>query len=382
MNRSVNRRTFIKTTSIGASSLAFATRNHAVAANDEIVLGMIGTGGRGQRLLKAITNIPQYRVAALCDLREERVQQAAAICEQYKPAVTTYTDFRTMLEQEKLDACIVATEEGNHAKCAIPVLEAGLHCFSEKPVDTTVEKVQAVVKAATKARGIYQVGFQRRYVPSFQSCMKYIHEGQAGKVQFLQGMWQWMEGVGGRYLDLVESGGWFLAQACHHADVMSWVMQDQPPLRCSAMGAYLGSTTSLPEVHSEDHAALMFEFPGKVIFSYTHIMNCCEPFSGEKLWVYAEKGGLDLRLGLHYPLGTNPEPVQVGTGVTDWDEGTYEELEAFARHIQNHEQPLSNAHTASISTLIGIMGRKAMYNRRKNEFEPSVVTWEKLVQEG
>ena len=61
-----------------------------------------------------------------------------------------------------------------------------------KPVDTTVEKVQAVV-SRHKSRGIYQVGFQRRYVPSFQSCMKYIHEGQAGKVQFLQGMWQWME---------------------------------------------------------------------------------------------------------------------------------------------------------------------------------------------
>ena len=74
--------------------------------------------------------------------------------------------------------------------------------------------------------------------------------------------------------------------------------------------------------------------------------------------------------------GNKSRAVQVGTGVTDWDEGTYEELEAFARHIQNHEQPLSNAHTASISTLIGIMGRKAMYNRRKNEFEPSVVTGE------
>lgn len=375
MSQSLSRRRFIQT-STAVSALAVTSRTFS--ANDVIALGIIGCGGRAQRLLKAITNIKAFRVAALCDLKEERALQAAEICSDYKPAVKTYTDLHKMLANEKLDACIVATEEGNHAKCAIPVLEAGLHCFSEKPMDVTVEKVNQLTETARKAKGIYQVGFQRRYAPSFQQCIGHLHEGGLGKITFMQGMWQWAEDVGGRYLNLEESGGWFLAQACHHCDVMGWIMKDQAPLSCVAMGQITVPRNNVFPRISEDHSALSFEFPGGAIFSYTHLMNCCEQFSGEKLWVYAEKGGMDLRLGMKYPLKGQGEPVKIGAGVSDWDEGTYEELEAFARHVQNNEKPLSNEETARISTLIGIMGRTAMYNWDKNRYEPSVVTWDDL----
>ncbi len=370
----ISRRSFIGT---GAAAIAVGTPRRILGANDSITLGIIGCGGRGQRLLKAITNIPAYRVVAACDLIQDRADTAAQICEQYKPKVKTYIDFRQMLRREKLDAVIVTTEEANHGKCVIPVLEAGLHCFSEKPMDTTVEKVDQITRAARKAKGVYQIGYQRHYVPSFQQSIKHIHNGGVGKVTFLQGMWQWAYGVGGRYRDMEISGCWFLAQACHHADVMTWVMNGNP-LRCVAMGSRMEEYENPPEYCAEDHSAIAFEFPGNVIFSYTHLMNCCDQFCGEKLWVYAEKAGIDLIKGMRYPRPGMGEPERLGEESPDWDEGTYQELEAFAKHIRNHEKPLSNVEVGRLATLTGIMGGKAMYNWKKKQFEPSIVTWDDL----
>ncbi len=373
-----SRRDFIQKTAVGTSALAIGSSHKILGANDEIVMGMIGTGGRGKRLLRAITNLPAYRVAALCDLREERVKEAAEICEQYKPTVRTYLDFREMLEKEKLDACFVVTEEANHGKCAIPVLEANIHCFSEKPMDISVKQVDRITRAARKSKGIYQVGFQRRYLSTFQDGIGHIHEDHLGKVTFMQGMWHWTSGIGPRYLNFNLSGGWFLAQACHHVDAAMWVMKDQHPQKCVAMGAVTQDYQNPPERMAEDHSALAFEFPNGAIFSYTHLMYCPEQFTGEKLWVYADKGGVDLPKGMKYPRPGMGDPERIGEESTSWDDGTYEELEAFAKHIRNNEKPLSNIETARGSTLMGIMGRMAMYKVQEKEYEPRLITWEDL----
>ncbi len=374
----LRRRAFRASAVIPAISLAVSSTRRARGANDKINLGVIGCGGRGTRLLKAITNISDFHVVSLCDLRPEAMAIAANVCEQYKPTPTQYINFREMLQNENLDACIVATEEANHAKCVVPVLEAGLHCFSEKPMDITVERVDQVVRAARAAKGIYQIGFQRHYVPTFQKCMDFIHSGELGEVHFLQGMWQWTGGVGGRYTNMEIAGTWFHAQACHHVDAMMWVMQGQYPLHCSAMAQSTQSRENPPKHCAEDHSMVMYEFPEDIVFSYTHLMNCPEPFTGEKLWVYGEKGGIDLPAGMFYPRPEQGEPKRLHEAVSTWDDGTYEELEAFARHIRNNEIPRADVEVGRRSTLMGIMGGEAMYNWKQAEFEPSLITWEDL----
>lgn len=374
--QTIKRRRFIKAS--GASAMMIGVSQHIFGANGRVVLGQIGTGGRGQTLLRTLTNISNVRVASICDLREERLDQAMRYCTGYYPETKKYTDFREMLDKESLDACIVATEVGNHAKCVVPVLEAGLHCFSEKPMDCTVEKVDQIVKAARKAKGIYQVGFQRRYAPGFQDSIRQIHEGIAGDITFLQGQWQWTWSVGGWVGDVDMSGGELVEQACHHMDVMQWVMKGQHPLKCSAMGIITRPTSTPPEHNSEDQSAVAFEFPGGVTFSYTHLFYCCEQFTGEKLNVHGQKGGVNLVESRFYPRPGMGEPKQLGEKAPNWNYGTPHELQAFINHVLNNEKPLSNEETGRISTLISLMGRKAMYKRKTKSFEPSLVTWDEL----
>jgi len=221
MSSNLSRRDFLQKTALGASAFVVGSsvRTTAQSSDDSVVLAIIGVGGRGTHLLRKIVNVPGVRFAGVCDLIEYKVRRGQEIAAKSKP--NGYRDFRRMLDKEKMDGVIVATEIGNHAKCVIPVLEAGLHCFSEKSMDSTVEKVDAIVKAARKAKGIYQIGFQRRYNPGFIAAIGKIHAGAIGEITFMQGQWHWPWSVGGWVLDVNMSGGELVEQACHHMDVMS-----------------------------------------------------------------------------------------------------------------------------------------------------------------
>lgn len=374
---SLSRRTFVA--SAGAAALTMGVGQRVIGANDKITLGIIGTGGRGQSLLRSITNLDDFHVAAVCDVREERRQRAADICEQYRPAVRQYADFNEMLDKEELDAVIVATEVGNHAQTAIPVLERDIHCFCEKPMEVSVEKVEALTRAARASKGIFQMGFQRRYASAFQSGIQAIREGAIGDVTFMQGHWHWPWTVGGWVANVELSGGELVEQACHHMDVMSWVMAGQRPARCVAIANLSGERWQHFKHDSEDQTSVTFQFANGAIFSYTHLFYLADEFQSEQLVVHGRRGGIDLRGGMIYPRSGMGEARRFADPVTSWELGTVEQLPAFAQHIRNGEQPRSNVETARISTLMALMARQAMYNAKQRVYEPmGVVTWDEL----
>jgi len=371
------RREFLRKSALGVSAVAAAATGRARAekAKDEVVLGFIGIGGRGRTLLNKVMRLEGVRVGAVCDLITDRVAAAQNVAERDKP--NGYTEFRKMLDKEKLDGVIVATEVANHAKCVIPVLQAGLHCFSEKPMDATVENVDAIVRVARKAKAIYQIGFQRRYSQNFIRSMEKLHSGELGKILFLQGHWHFAGAFSRWVVDVEIGGGRLVEQACHHMDVMSWVMKDQPPTECVGMAATTISYANPPRLVSEDHSAEVFRFPGDVIFSYTHISNSPEKFVGEKLWAYGQKWGVDLSLGELYT--PDNQTVRISES-SDFYVGTDEQLQAFVDNIRRggQEKILSNVETGRIATLMAIMARMAFRNLEKNTFEPRVVRWADL----
>ncbi|MHC4444229.1 MAG: Gfo/Idh/MocA family protein [Planctomycetota bacterium] len=375
MDKNLSRRSFIKTSVIGAS-VALSTTSVAKGfpANQKVQLGWIGIGGRGSNLMQVmIKNCPQARTAAVCDLRPDRIARGQKLAENDKP--TGYTDFRKMMEKEKLDGILVATEPNNHAPLVVPVLEAGYHCFAEKPMDTTVEKVDAIVKAARKAKGFYQIGTQRRYNPGYISAMPVIHSGKCGKITFMQGDWHWPWNVGH---GSGERDGWGLTeQACHHMDVMSWAMKEQHPVTCVSMG--YNQLNNPPKVYRETHSATAFKFANGVIFAYTHLFHIPPKFTEEKLWVFCEKAGIDLPAGMMY--GRDKSEKRIGEASGDkWAKGTKEELLDFVENIKTggKRMPNANVETGRVSTLMSIMGRTAMIDFNKNAFEPRVIKWKDL----
>ncbi len=389
--KNVSRRNFLKASAAGASALAFPSivSSGVVGQDNAVRIAVVGCGGRGSQDLNSLVAVPGAKVIAVCELRDERLEKAKKIA--YTTNPNGYKDFRKMIETEKPDGVTAVVEVQNHAKVICPILEMGYNCFSEKPLDTTVDKVDQIVETARKTKKWVQVGFQRRYIEGHRAIVNEVHAEKYGKVYALQAHWHFFDPQGPADADW--DGGRLIEQACHHMDSMAWVMKNQPPLRCVSIGKAPNGTR--PEIThlSEAGSATTFEFPGNVLFSYTHLMGVPgtigedegpstkpdeQNFINEKLWIFCEQAAYDLTRSMRYVRDRSKKKERVGAASRGYVEGTNEEFASFIDCIRTGKMPYSNHETARVSTLMSMMGRTAMYDRETKAFTPRVIEWKDL----
>jgi predicted dehydrogenase len=126
-----------------------------VSASDRILLGFIGTGGRGQHLMRVAMANPDVQIAAVCDVMEQRLAQAVQLT---GGKATPYKDFRRLLERKDLDAVFVTTPDHWHCIMTIAACEAGKDVYVEKPLGHNVAEGRAAVNAAKRLNRIVQHG--------------------------------------------------------------------------------------------------------------------------------------------------------------------------------------------------------------------------------
>ena len=100
-----------------------------------VKVGFIGTGGISRPHRKHLKNMDDVEVVAMCDLEKDRVAEAA---EEWNAAV--YTDYKTMLENEEMDALYVCIPPFAHEEQEIIAAEKGIALFVEKPVSVTADR--------------------------------------------------------------------------------------------------------------------------------------------------------------------------------------------------------------------------------------------------
>jgi hypothetical protein len=91
---SMNRRHFLA----GSAAAGLAFGQTAAAVNTAV----IGTGGRGTYLLRGVIEQSGAKVAALCDIKPDRLDKAATLAARDNP--TTYTDWRKIIDRKDVDA--------------------------------------------------------------------------------------------------------------------------------------------------------------------------------------------------------------------------------------------------------------------------------------
>ena len=105
----MKRRKFIGMGGLAMSSLAVQSNNvYSKVFNkaNNVKIGVIGTGGRGNWLIKLIKDIPGIEVTACCDILPFRLKQGMSLA---SPDAKSYTDYRELLENQDIDAVIIST---------------------------------------------------------------------------------------------------------------------------------------------------------------------------------------------------------------------------------------------------------------------------------
>ena len=171
----LSRRDFLQHSLTAGAAFAAAPSLVRAAANEEVNLGFISCGGRAGGLMKAFDGLDGVNVAGLCDPDESRVGGAS---ERF-PKAKTWTDLRGLIDDESIDAVVIATCNHWHCLAAIWAMEAGKDVYVEKPLSHSQWEGRQTVNAARKHRRICQVGTQQRSDPMQAEIKHFLHEEQA-----------------------------------------------------------------------------------------------------------------------------------------------------------------------------------------------------------
>ena len=192
--RQVSRRRFLKRAASGTGGLLAAPYvitssalggQGRLSANERIVMGVIGVGGRGRYDMRAFMANKDVQVVAVCDVQGgRRAAGKAEVDRKYgNRDCKTYIDLRRMLARSDIDAVLIATGDNNHTMASIEAARAGKDVYCEKPMSVTITESRAVAETMRRLARIYQCGTQRRNVGNFVFAVNLARSGKLGKLR-------------------------------------------------------------------------------------------------------------------------------------------------------------------------------------------------------
>ncbi|HWQ54824.1 MAG TPA: Gfo/Idh/MocA family oxidoreductase [Bryobacteraceae bacterium] len=347
----------------------------AQSPNNTLRVAMVGVGNRGSlALLPAILEVPGAQVVAVCDIIPERAEKAAAAVAAKGGSAKTYTDFRKMLDTRKdIDAVMVATPDWTHKDIDIAILEVGKHLYAEKPLALTPADCKAIVTASKQAKGIMQVGFQLRHDPNRNAAENFIHGGGIGKVLMCHGIRH-----GGDlprhipwYFDKTKDGDIVVDQGIHILDLFTWAIGTHP-LRALASGGINLFVNDPPGRTVMDNYSVIFEYPNGVRVNFSHHYFDPPGFSGDQERVFGSEGAVDLVNATWQPREKKGPPIKLDVPNAG-KSANYMAVAAWVDAVKNKKKPINNPESALVSTLVPLMGTKAIYEKR-------IVTWDEMMR--
>lgn len=179
-------------------------------------IGIIGAGRIGKVHLESISyHVKNATVTAMADpfMNEETEK----LIRSYGVSKVT-KDYKDILNDKDIDAVLVCSSTDTHAAISIEAINARKHVFCEKPVDHSIEKIQAVADALKEHPDIkFQVGFNRRFDHNFAAIRKAYDDGKIGEAHILKITSRDPEPPNPAYIKV--SGGIFLDMTIHDFDM-------------------------------------------------------------------------------------------------------------------------------------------------------------------
>ena len=146
-----------------------------------IKVGIAGLGYWGPNLARNFAGLGGCEVAWLCDADPDALERVGRGI----PAARRTADLGDLLGDAELDAIVLATPVPTHAELAVQVLEAGKHCFVEKPLAQDVESAERAVAAADASGRILMVGHLLEYHPGVAKLKEIARGGELGDIHYI-----------------------------------------------------------------------------------------------------------------------------------------------------------------------------------------------------
>ena len=134
--------------------------------NDITYMGQIGVGYWGPNLLRNMVGNKCCQVRTVVDLSDERRNYVKSIY----PSIRVSDNIEDIINDNKIDAVVIATPVSTHFELAIRCLKAGKHILVEKPMAKSVDHVNKIKGLANQNNLVAMVG----HTFLFNSAVRYV----------------------------------------------------------------------------------------------------------------------------------------------------------------------------------------------------------------
>jgi len=229
----------------------------------ELAIALIGCGDVAAKHVASIAACPGARLAAVCDVSTERMETMSALWRSFsagKGEAVPAADYRRLLADPAVEAVVVATNSGWHARIAIEALTSNKHVVLEKPIALSLREADHMIRLADERGLIVQVCHQLRYRPLMKKLKELVDGGALGRILMAsaklrvhrspsyyqasswRGTWE-------------HDGGMLLNQGIHVIDLLLWYLGQPARAFGEISSRHSGKET-------EDIACGILTFPG------------------------------------------------------------------------------------------------------------------------
>jgi len=386
------RRQFLKASATAASAAALGSlelsRSAYAAGSDVLRVGMIGCGGRNSgAAVEALTADNGTRLVAMCDILVERVKARRADIKATKGDQVQVDDdhcfvgfdsYKQVIESS--DVVLIANAAKFHPFHTMAAVQAGKHVFVEKPhgIDPAgIKLMRAACDLAKEKKLSVMSGLHSRHDVGYAETVQRIHDGAIGDIisieeNFLRAPYgvvprnpdyselQWQCSTQYHFVWL--SGDDVVQSLVHNLDRASWVLREEPPLKCHGLG---GRSAMFDGIYGNvfDHHAAVYEYASGVrLYAFCRTTTgCYDDYSSIILGSKGKASILNCRIWgetkWEWKGQSNPYQIE------------HDKLFAAIRS----GNPVNCGDYMCRSTLISIMGQISCYTGKE-------VTWEQINQ--
>jgi len=352
------RRNFLKSTVLAGAAMAMPASSYAriLGANERIGVGIIGCGGRGRGAL--MTGLRRYaadenaEVRAVCDPwrahREEAVEMAVS---HYDFAPKQYTAYLELLENDDVDAVMIASPDHLHTAHLEAAALAEKHMYCEKPLAMDFDALKRATDAVRERNLVFQAGTQLRSFPTFTGCREVYKSGALGTVSRIEQVrndprpywyryvkeveekdvdWQqFLVDAPKRPFDPVRFSGWYGFRdysdgplpgfGSHYIDLVHYITGASMPVSATASGGLYAWRDNEYGFDCHDQVQAVWEYAEGFMVSYsTNFGNG----AGNVFRIAGNQGALDM---------------------TDWDNPVFTNAGAYsAGRLERREEPVES----------------------------------------
>jgi predicted dehydrogenase len=322
-------------------------------------VGVIGVGLMGKtHATNLATRISNASLLGISDLNLGLAQKVASEL----GVSDTYSDYRKMLRDERIEAVIVATPSFAKPELVANALEAGKSVFCEKPVCVNLDDADMLVGVAEKSGAVFQMGFQRRFDPSLMRAREAILSGKLGRLLLITSKTRDPPGSIALWEDDPKlSGGIFNDTCSHDFDIIRWISGSEMK-RIFAVG----KSTMMPnrsKLGNYDTVVVSFELDNDAI---GHVDSCAHTLYGydTRVEVIGTEADILTSIGdkseCHILTKENRTNDYTDSYYQRFDQAYRDEVADFVDCVLKGKKPRSNARDGRAALEIGIAAARSV----------------------